>query len=163
MSMDALQRWLNEHCAARTDVCAGVVVRADANGGYALHAGFPEGLAPATQTALTNIARETVKRGGPVMLVPAAVQADAGYTRVVASPVRTGATILGAVALAVRSPDAAVARRLQDELERMGAPLAAAMTTPKAAVSGVSAAIMQCQEWVASAAAGRSTALATHS
>ena len=151
MNVDAVQRWLNEHCAARTDVCAGVVVRSDTNGEYAPCAGFPEGLAPATQTALMNIAREAAKRGSPVMLVPAAVQADAGYTRVVASPVRTGAMILGAVALAVRSPDAAVAKRLQDELERMGVPLAAAMTTPKASASSVSADMMQCQEWVASA------------
>lgn len=151
MNIDAIQRWLNEHCSGRADICAAVVVRIETDTELAPCAGFPDTTAPATAAALVNVAREAIKRGSPLTLVPAVVQKDAGYTRMVAVPVRGGDTILGAAALAVRPSDGAVAKRLQEELERVSPALAVSMQAPPAPAREAPSSLMQCQDLVAGA------------
>ena len=128
MMLESVQRWLDVHCEGREDIAGAVVVhQAVAGGEYEPAARYPaDGVMHA---ALTNVAREAVRRGSSLVMVPAVVQPDAGYTRVVALPVKVDTRVAGAVALAVRSADAAVAKRLLEDVERVSSSLAAALSS----------------------------------
>lgn len=147
---DTLQRWLQAHCERSEDVAGGVVLARTAAGDLQGVAQWPA-LPAAAQlaTGLTTVARESVRRGRSLVLVPAVVQKDAGHARVVALPLRVDELIVGAVALAVRSSDAAVADALLQGLEHVAPSLAQGLTSPDEA-GGVPEALRKLQDLVAS-------------
>ena len=79
--------------------------------------------------SLTTVAKEASRRVKPLVLVPAVVQKDAGHARVIAVPLQVRGRLIGAAALAVRSPDPAVAKGLLDELEQLAPALAEGLVT----------------------------------
>lgn len=140
MILEAVQRWLTAHCQGRGDIVGAVVVRhaaaaANAASGAVAKEGDAEMVArypvdsppPSLHGSLTNVAREALRRGSSFIMVPAVVQKDADYARVAALPVRGESAVVGAVAIAVRSQDAAVAKRILDEVERLTLSLAASL------------------------------------
>ena len=138
MILEAVQRWLNAHCLGREDIVGAVVVRQGAAGNepemvarYPVAAGAgaegAEGAASSLHASLTNVAREALRRGSSLNMVPAVVPKGVSYARVAALPVRGESSVVGAVAIAVRSQDAAVAKRILDEIERVTMSLAASL------------------------------------
>ncbi len=127
MKVDAVQRWLTAHCEGLDEVAGGVVVSQSLIGNFQTVAAWPEqGKAP-LGASLATVAQEAVRRAKPLALVPAVVHKDAEHARVIAVPLQFEGRVMGAVALALRSQDPAVATRLSDDLQRMNVSLAAAM------------------------------------
>ena len=125
MTSDPVQRWLQAHCERLDEVAGGVALWQPQEGVFQAVAEWPA-LGPLT-AGLTGVAKEAVKRAKSLVLVPAVVQKDAGHARVIAVPVRSSAdVVIGAVALAVRSQDPDVAKRLLEDLERVSPSLAEA-------------------------------------
>ena len=123
MKSDSVQRWLQAHCERLDEVAGGVVLWQPQEGVFQGVAEWPA-LGPLT-TGLTGVAKEAVRRAKSLVLVPAVVQKDAGHARVIAVPVRSAeGVMIGAAALAVRSQDPDVAKRLLEDLERVNPSLA---------------------------------------
>ena len=137
MKNDAVQRWLAAYCERLDEVAGGVVVSQSKLGDFERIAEWPA--AGPLGASLATVAQEAARRAKSLALVPAVVQKDAGHARVVAVPLWFEERIAGAVALAVRPPDPAVAKRLTEDLERVRASLTAALaqegTAAPAAVS----------------------------
>ncbi len=131
MKSDAVQRWLQAHCERQDDIAGGVVLSQSAVGEAVMVADWPR--AGPLSAGLTTVAREAVRRGKPLVLVPAVVQKDAGHARVVAVPLRIAERIVGAASLAVRSNDAAVAKGLLEALEGLAPSLAEGLAGSMAA------------------------------
>ena len=143
MILESVQRWLNAHCLGREDIVGAVVVRQGAAGGepelaarYPVAVAEAGGAASSLHAALSNVAREALRRGSAFIMVPAVVQKDADYARVAALPVGGESGAVGAMAIAVRSQDPAVAKRILDEVERVSMSLAASLA-PSVAKSPV--------------------------
>lgn len=148
---DTLQRWLQAHCERSEDVAGGVVLARTPAGELQGVAQWPALPASAQlATGLATVARESVRRGRSLTLVPAVVQKDAGHARVVALPLRADELVVGAVALAVRSSDTAVANALLQGLELSAPSLAQALSAPDDA-GGIPHALHKLQDLVASA------------
>lgn len=123
----AVQRWLQTYCDRSDQVAGGVVVVTGAADGV-LHTAA-EWPAESTLTPpLVAAAKAAVQRARPVVVVPAVTDRNAEHSRVISLPLRAGTRSLGAVALAVRTPDADTARGLLQDLERAAGALALALT-----------------------------------
>lgn len=161
MKLDTVQRWLQAHCERSNDVAGGVILERTAAGDLRGAAHWP--VSPATDaltTGLSTVAREAVRRGRSLTLVPAVVQTDAGHARVVALPLRVGEMIVGAAALAVRSSDAAVADALLQGLEHAAPSLAQALSAQDdAGAGGDSNVLLKLHDMVAGAENLRAAAL----
>ena len=129
MKSESVQRWLQAHCERLDEVAGGVVMWQSPSGELQTAAEWPAVSATGALTAgLVSVAKECVKRAKSLVLVPAVVQKDAGHARVIAAPVRSAeGAVIGAVALAVRSQDADVAKRLLENLESVCPSLAASL------------------------------------
>ncbi len=125
MKIDAVQRWLEAHCGRLDEVAGGVVVSQSMAGNFQNAAEWPT--SGPLGASLATVAQEAARRAKSLALVPAVVQKDAGHARVIAVPLRFEERIVGAVALAVRPQDPAVAKRLTEDLESQSASLAAAL------------------------------------
>ena len=156
MKIDAVQRWLQAHCERLDEVAGGVIVSQSLIGNFQTVAEWPaegngKGQGPLA-ASLATVAQEAVRRGKSLVLVPAVVQKDAEHARAIAVPLLFEARVVGAVALAVRSPDPAVAKRLTEDLERVSASLAASVTEGAAgAPAEDSGKLLQIQQMVADA------------
>lgn len=151
MKVDSVQRWLEAHCQRADEVAGGVVLSLDASGDFPMAADWPQ--AGPLSAGLTTVAREAVRRGKSLVLVPAVVQKDAGHARVVALPLRSGDKVVGAAALAVRSNDPAVAKALLEELERVSPAIAEGLSAPALlpVAAGVDNTLLKLQDIVAGA------------
>lgn len=139
MKSESVQRWLQAHCDRLDDVAGGIVLSQPKTGDFQVVAEWPAvGAAAGSLTAgLTGIAKEAIRRANSLVLVPAVVQKNAEHARVIATPVRAvNGEVIGAVALAVRSKDAEVAKRLLAALEGVCPSLAASLViaAPESAV-----------------------------
>ena len=126
MNFESVQRWLAGHCESQPEVAGGIVLWQQHEVVHQTVAEFP--LPGAYTAGLVSVAKEAARRAKSLVLVPAVVQKDAGHARVIAAPVRTvdGLTI-GAVALAVKSSNPDVAKKLLEDLERVSVSLAATL------------------------------------
>lgn len=133
MRRDSLQRWLQGHCEGSAEVAGGVVLGTTPAGELDMVAEWPE--SGTLGVGLATVAKEAARRVKSLTLVPAVVQKDASHARVVALPLRVNEKIVGAAALAVRSSDAAVAKTLLDDLERVAPSIAQDLAQPVAEAS----------------------------
>jgi len=123
----AVQRWLQTYCDRSDQVAGGVVVVPGAGDGP-LQTAAEWPLESSLTPPLVAAAKAAVQRARPVVVVPSVTERTAEHSRVISLPLRAGTRSLGAVALAVRTPDADTARGLLQDLERAAASLAAALT-----------------------------------
>ena len=135
----AVQRWLQTYCD-RSDQVAGGVVVVPGTGDRTMQTAAEWPLESALTPPLVAAAKAAVQRARPVVLVPAVTDRDAEHSRVISLPLRAGTRSLGAVALAVRTPDADAARSLLQDLERAAATLATALNSLAAPTQPVNAA-----------------------
>ena len=135
----AIQRWLQTYCDQSAQVAGGVVVVPGAGDGTMQTAAeWP--LESNLTAPLVAAAKAAVQRARPVVVVPAVTERDASHSRVISLPLRAGTRSLGAVALAVRTPDADTTRGLLQDLESAAAALAVALTPLAAPTQLVNAA-----------------------
>ena len=157
MIIDTVQRWLQAHCERLDEVAGGVVLSRDSAGELRMVAEWPQG--GPLSAGLMTVAKEAMRRGKPLVLVPAVVQKDAGHARVVAAPLHAADHPVGATALAVRSGDPAVAKVLLDELVQLSPSLVDGLAAPPAAKPVVADRQLPLQDMVAATPGLREAAL----
>lgn len=110
MSPTAAQQWLQAQCDRSSEAAAALVWAAAAPAAAQAVAEWPAN--GPLRISLVAAAKIAVQRDQPVVLTPAVTLPSAEHSRLVAMPLKDGATVFGALALAVRVADDAAAAAL---------------------------------------------------
>ncbi|MBL8398024.1 MAG: HlyD family efflux transporter periplasmic adaptor subunit [Candidatus Accumulibacter sp.] len=116
-----VQRWLADYCERSTIASCGVVVGlAAGTGADKIEVLVEWPVAGDQNQPLIGSATAAFKRGQPLVIVPPIALPDAHFERIVALPLKTADQTRGAVAIGLRTTDAALIQGFLADLQRAG-------------------------------------------